>query len=86
MTNRQSISLTTPNDAWLQAQVGSDKEYTSKSDLVNDLIRKARASQEKREAIRAKLIEAEQSGFVEDTDPERMLARIKSRVLHDQPV
>ena len=86
MTTRQSISLTPPNDAWLIAQVEERKEYGSKSDVVNDLIRKARAEELKIEAIRAKLIEAEQSGFVKDVDPERMLARIKSRVLHEQPV
>jgi antitoxin ParD1/3/4 len=61
---RQSVSLTTPNDDWLKSQVGDGKEYTSKSDVVNDLIRKARADQEKIEAIRSKLIEAEQSGFI----------------------
>jgi antitoxin ParD1/3/4 len=77
---RQSISLTTPNDEWLKTQVGRGKEYSSKSDLVNDLIRKARADQQKIEALRGKLIEAEQSGFVEDTDPKRMLARIKNTV------
>ncbi|MGI9332094.1 MAG: ribbon-helix-helix domain-containing protein [Gammaproteobacteria bacterium] len=55
---RQSISFTPPNDAWLKAQVES-KEFASKSDVVNDLIRKAREI----EAIRAKLIAAEQSGF-----------------------
>ena len=41
---RQSISFTTPNNDWLKAQVESE-EYTSKSDVVNDLIRKARAQQ-----------------------------------------
>ncbi|KYC38807.1 CopG family transcriptional regulator [Scytonema hofmannii PCC 7110] len=60
---RQSISLTPPNDAWLKAQVES-QEYASKSDVVNDLIRKARAKQEKVEEIRLKLIQAEQSGFI----------------------
>jgi antitoxin ParD1/3/4 len=74
--NRQSISLTTPNDEWLKAQVGTDKEYTSKSDVVNDLIRKARAEEQKIEAIRAKLIEAEQSGFF-TPDREAMLAEFK---------
>ncbi len=83
---RQSISLTTPNDDWLKAQVGSGKEYASKSDVVNDLIRKARADQQNIEAIRSKLIEAEQSGFVEDTNPERMLTRIKSMAQRDQPL
>jgi antitoxin ParD1/3/4 len=60
---RQSISLTPPNDAWLKAQVES-QEYASKSDVVNDLIRKARAKEEKVEEIRKRLTHAEQSGFV----------------------
>ena len=55
---RQSISFTPPNDDWLKAQVESE-EYISKRDVVNDLIRKAREI----EAIRARLIQAEQSGF-----------------------
>lgn len=55
---RQSISFTPPNDEWLRAQVES-QEFTSKSDVVNDLIRKAREI----ETIRARLVLAEQSGF-----------------------
>ena len=55
---RQSISFTSPNDEWLRTQVES-QEFTSKSDVVNDLIRKAREI----EAIRARLVQAEQSGF-----------------------
>lgn len=54
---RQSISFTPPNEEWLRAQVES-LEYTSKSDVVNDLIRKAREI----EGIRARLVQAEQSG------------------------
>ena len=41
---RQSITLTMPNDDWLKNQLQS-KEYSSKSEVVNDLIRKARAKQ-----------------------------------------
>ncbi len=59
---RQSISFTTPNNDWLKAQIESE-EYTSKSDVVNDLIRKARAQQEEIEWVRAKLIQSEKSGF-----------------------
>ena len=55
---RQSISFTTPNEAWLKEQVDSE-EYASKSEVVNDLIRKARQN----EYIRNKLISAEQGGF-----------------------
>ena len=46
---RQSISLTQPNDKWLKTQVDS-KEYSSKSELVNDLIRQARNQQRQIEA------------------------------------
>lgn len=38
---RQSITFTPPNEEWLKAQVES-QEYSNKSDVVNDLIRKAR--------------------------------------------
>ncbi len=74
---RQSISLTPPNDAWLMAQVES-AEYTSKSDVVNDLIRRAREAEQQRELIRAKLIKAEQSGFV-TPDRDGLLAKFKSK-------
>ncbi len=68
---RQSISFTSPNNEWLKAQVDSE-EYTSKSDVVNDLIRKARDI----ETIRARLIQAEQSGFTQQGRAE-ILAEIK---------
>ncbi len=68
---RQSISFTPPNDEWLKAQVDSE-EYTSKSDVVNDLIRKAREI----ETTRARLIQAEQSGFTQQGRAE-ILAEIK---------
>jgi antitoxin ParD1/3/4 len=34
---RQSISFTEPNDEWLKSQVDS-KEYSSKSELINNLM------------------------------------------------
>lgn len=57
---RQSISLTRPNDEWLKTQVESE-EYSSKSELVNDLIRQAREQQKEVDWIRAKLVKAEKS-------------------------
>lgn len=63
---RQSISLTKPNDEWLKEQVEKE-EYSSKSELVNDLIRQARKQQVKIDRIRGKLDSAEQSGFTGDT-------------------
>lgn len=63
---RQSISFTEPNDEWLKSQVDS-QEYSSKSELVNDLIRQARKQQMQIDWIKAKLDKAEQSGFTNDS-------------------
>lgn len=73
---RQSISFTKPNDDWLKDQVDS-KEYSSKSELVNDLIRQARKQQAEIDWIRAKLDKAENSGFTEDSKDD-ILAQSKS--------
>lgn len=62
--NRQSITFTEPNDKWLKSMVAS-KEYSSKSELVNDLIRQARKQQIEIDWINSKLEEAEESGFTE---------------------
>lgn len=75
---RQSISLTKPNDDWLKAQVDSE-EYSSKSELVNDLIRQARAQQRQVDWIRRKLIKAEHSGFT-NIGPEEILAQSKKEL------
>ncbi len=66
---RQSISFTKPNDEWLKSRVES-KEYTSKSELINDLIRQARGQQSQVDWIRLKLESAEKSGFTEDRKSE----------------
>jgi antitoxin ParD1/3/4 len=75
---RQSISFTPPNDEWLKAQVESE-EYASKSEAINDLIRKERLREQEREMIRTKLIAGEQSGFVTQTRQE-MLAEFKAGI------
>jgi antitoxin ParD1/3/4 len=78
---RQSISFTAPNDDWLKTRVESE-EYKSKSEVVNDLIRKERERELEIEWIRAKLIEAEKSGFIEKT-PGEILKDIKSKARRD---
>jgi antitoxin ParD1/3/4 len=64
--SRQSISFTQPNEEWLKAQVDSN-EYSSKSELINDLIRQARKQQTQVDWIRDKINKAENSGFTNDT-------------------
>ena len=63
---RQSISFTKPNDEWLKSQVEKE-EYSSKSELVNDLIRQARKQQVQIDWIREKLEISESRGFTDDT-------------------
>jgi len=75
---RQSISLTEPNDQWLKSQVES-KEYSSKSELINDLIRQARKQQSQFDFLRAKLHSSEESGFTSDSK-EQILAQAKRRL------
>lgn len=70
----QSISFTPPIDEWLKLQVKS-QEFTSKSDVVNDLIRKIREI----EYIRNRLIKAEKNGFTTAT-PEENLQEAKGLV------
>jgi antitoxin ParD1/3/4 len=73
---RQSISFTEPNDQWLKTQVES-REYSSKSEIVNDLIRQARRQQRQIDWISSKLERAEKSGFTNDSK-DNILAKSKS--------
>ena len=73
---RQSISFTKPNDEWLKAQIDNE-EYSSKSELINDLIRQARKQQAQIDWIKAKLEKAEKSGFTRD-NKEQILKQSRS--------
>lgn len=71
---RQSITFTDPNTEWLKLKVDVEGEYRSNSEAVNDLIRKVREI----EVIRARLIQAEQSGFT-SLGAAEILAEIKDK-------
>jgi len=74
---RQSISFTEPNDEWLKAQV-EGQEYSSKSELVYDLVSQARSQQQEINYIRMKLEKAEKSGFTNDSKSD-ILRQAKSQ-------
>lgn len=78
---RASMSLTEPNADWIQSQIES-KAFSSRSEVLNDLIRRTRESGRERNYIYAKLLAAEESveqkGWVEKT-PEEMLAGFKEK-------
>ncbi|MCH7555501.1 MAG: type II toxin-antitoxin system ParD family antitoxin [Proteobacteria bacterium] len=78
--SRQSISFTDPNTEWLKWKVEIQGEYKSNSELVNDLIRQRRRSEKVEiEAIRAALIEGEESG-IGDRTPEDIRAAVQDRL------
>jgi len=70
--NRQSISFTAPNDEWLKHMVES-QEYSTKSELVNDLIRQARKQQATIDWIDRKLDIAEKNSFTNLTKDEILI-------------
>ncbi len=77
---RSSISFTAPNDEWLQSQVYC-KEYSSKTELVNDLIRKARNQQSEDDYIRSRLELGLQSGISTKSKEEILaMARLNAGV------
>lgn len=79
---RQSISFTKLNDEWLKSQIDS-QEYSSKSELVNDLIRLARNQQKEIDWIKVKLEKAENSGFT-DATKEQILAESKETITNKE--
>lgn len=76
--SRTSITFTQPNNEWIESQIDSEG-FSSKSDVINNLVRKARSQQAEIEYIRAKLIKSEQSGFINKSRDE-ILAGFKDRL------
>ena len=64
--SRQSITFTDPDTEWIYQKVNVEREYSSNSEAVNDLVRKAREI----EAMRARLVQSEQSDFAQLTRDE----------------
>ena len=59
---RQTITENEPNDLWLKEKVEKN-EYASKSELINDLIRRQREQEAERIWLRNELIKGEESGL-----------------------
>lgn len=60
-TTRKTITVTDQQDKWIKAQIAAGA-FTNDSEYIRDLIRRDQASQADIDAIRAALIEAEESG------------------------
>lgn len=76
---RQSITLANKNDEWLKEQVRKE-EFSSKSEAINFLIKKARSHQEYHEYVQMKIDRGLKSGLAEKQTKEEMLAEFKKRL------
>ena len=74
---RKTVTLTEQQAQWLTANVEAGL-FANISEHIRDLIRRAQESQEEIEAIRQKLIEAEQSPIV-PFDPEEFKKEMKAK-------
>lgn len=76
---KKSISVTGQQDDWIKSQIAQG-HYGNESEVVRELIRERQLRERDAaygvEAIRAKLVQAEQSGFT-DQSPDEVLREIK---------
>ncbi len=63
---KQSVNFSPPNEAWLNEKVDK-QEYSSKTELVNDLIRREREREEKFHELKAAIEFGLQSGISDKT-------------------
>ncbi|MFC3852451.1 type II toxin-antitoxin system ParD family antitoxin [Salinispirillum marinum] len=77
---KKSITVTDQQDSWIKAQIEMG-HYGNESEVLRELIRERQLREQEAsrdiETIRAKLINAEQNGFTEQS-PEDILKEIKN--------
>ena len=81
MATRASLSLSEPNERWVQSQIDS-KEFSSRSEVINDLIRKAREIEEIRQRLIASELTVAEKGWL-NTSQEAMLNGFRERAIKD---
>jgi len=78
---KKSISITDRQDDWVKTQIETG-HFGNESEVFRELIRERQMREQETpamiEALRTKLIKAEQAGFVDKT-PEEMLAGFKKK-------
>lgn len=77
----KTISVTKKNEAWINSRVDSG-DFGNASEYIRDLIRRDQERQTKIEAIRAALIEGEESG-ISDRTPEDIRDAVLERLKAD---
>lgn len=78
---KKSITVTDQQEEWIQSQMAAG-HYGTDSELIREALREKQMRMSELDNLRAKLIEAEQGGFIDKT-PEEMLAGFKERARQD---
>jgi len=76
-TTRKTITITDQQNNWIKAQITAG-EFTNDSEYIRDLIRRDQADKAKLAAIRAALIEGEESG-TSDRTPNEIINTVIAR-------
>ncbi|MDO9484293.1 MAG: type II toxin-antitoxin system ParD family antitoxin [Hydrogenophaga sp.] len=74
-TVRKTITLTDQQDGWIKAQIQAG-HYTNDSEYIRDLIRREQERSAQTDALRAALIEGENSGTPQPFDLQAFKARM----------
>ena len=74
-TVRKTITLTDQQDGWIKAQIQAG-HYTNDSECIRDLIRREQERTGQLDALRAALIEGENSGAPQPFDLQAFKARM----------
>jgi antitoxin ParD1/3/4 len=74
-TVRKTITLTDQQDSWVKAQIQAG-HYTNDSEYIRDLIRREQERSAQLDALRAALIEGENSGAPQPFDVQAFKARM----------
>ncbi len=76
-TVRKTITLTDQQDGWIKAQIQAG-HYTNDSEYIRDLIRREQERSAQTDALRAALIEGENSGTPQPFDLQAFKARMSA--------
>jgi antitoxin ParD1/3/4 len=77
-TTRKTITVTQQQDSWIKSRIAAG-EFTNDSEYIRDLIRRDQERHSKIEALRAALIEGEESG-ISDRTPEEIIRVARERL------
>lgn len=74
-TVRKTITLTDQQDGWIKAQIQAG-HYTNDSEYIRDLIRREQERVARLDAVRAALVEGENSGTPQPFDVQAFKSRM----------